>query len=73
MLRESWRVLKPGGHYVCLTYGEPETRLGLLTTVPGLEWDGGGVVGQHEIRKNKAVFYMYVMRKKWGKNGRGEG
>lgn len=30
-------------------------------------------MGQHEIRKNKAVFYMYVVRKKWGKNGRGEG
>ena len=31
MLRESCRVLKPGGHYVCLTYGEPESRLGMLT------------------------------------------
>ena len=85
MLRESCRVLKPGGHYVCLTYGDPESRLGMLTA-EGLEWedddgddDGGeekreggggggggrpGPVGQHEIRKNKAVFWMYVMRKR---------
>ncbi|ACO62602.1 predicted protein, partial [Micromonas commoda] len=30
MLREACRVLKPGGHYVCVTYGEPATRLSLF-------------------------------------------
>lgn len=60
MLAESCRVLKPGGRYVCVTYGEPETRLGLLTA-PGLEWD---VVAQEVIQKNRATFYAYVCRRR---------
>lgn len=60
MLAESCRVLKPGGRYVCVTYGEPETRLGLLTA-PGLEWD---VVAQEIIQKNRATFFAYVCRRR---------
>ena len=45
---------------MCVTYGEPETRLGLLTA-PGLEWD---VVAQEVIQKNRATFYAYVCRRR---------
>jgi SAM-dependent methyltransferase len=73
MLRESCRVLRPGGAYVCVTYGDAEDRRGLLVDET-LEWDvtpptaaeveedvtgGGGGLGR-VIRKNKAVFYAYV-------------
>ena len=73
MLRESCRVLRPGGTYVCVTYGDAEDRRGLLLDET-LEWDvtpptaaeveedvtgGGGGLGRI-IRKNKAVFYAYV-------------
>ena len=60
MLEEACRVLKPGGRYVCLSYGEPDDRLGMLTS-PGLSW---GMEAQREIRKGKAgVYFLYVMRK----------
>ena len=45
---------------MCVTYGEPVTRLGLLTA-PGLEWD---VVAQEVIQKNRATFYAYVCRRR---------
>ena len=54
MLEEGVRVLKPGGRYVCLSYGEPDDRLGMLTG-PGLSW---GMEAQREIRKGKAGVYF---------------
>ena len=39
-------MLRSGGHYVCLTYGDPGSRLALLQAA-GLEWDGP--VGLHKV------------------------
>ena len=38
MLNEMHRVLKPGGVYVCCSYGVPKTRLGYLRAA-GLDWN----------------------------------
>lgn len=38
MLSEMHRVLKPGGVYVCVSYGVPKTRMGYLQA-PGLGWN----------------------------------
>lgn len=54
MLIESFRVLKPGGHYVCLTYGDPESRLGLFGA-DRLEWDGDGPVVRVRARRESPV------------------
>jgi ubiquinone/menaquinone biosynthesis C-methylase UbiE len=37
MINEMYRVLKPGGVYVCVSYGVPATRMGYLKT-PNLDW-----------------------------------
>jgi ubiquinone/menaquinone biosynthesis C-methylase UbiE len=75
MLREACRVLKPGGHYVCVTYGEPATRLSLFdpTSNDGLgEWtnalhggeDGDGESACLELKRNRATYYVYAFRKR---------
>jgi hypothetical protein len=38
MLSEAWRVLKPGGHYVGISYGTPKSRMPLFTQQPGCAW-----------------------------------
>jgi SAM-dependent methyltransferase len=38
MLRGAFRVLKPGGTYLLLSCGDPESRLPWLDDEPGLEW-----------------------------------
>jgi len=38
MVNEIYRVLKPGGVYVVVSYGVPATRMGYLKT-PNLNWD----------------------------------
>ena len=52
MLRESCRVLKPGGHYVCITYGEPQTRLPLFDpNNEGLgEWENAAGGDEEDAR-----------------------
>jgi ubiquinone/menaquinone biosynthesis C-methylase UbiE len=37
MMNEMYRVLKPGGVYVCISYGVPATRMGYIKT-PNLDW-----------------------------------
>jgi len=72
MLRESCRVLKPGGHYVCITYGEPQTRLPLFDpNNEGLgEWENAAGGDENdgspylELKRNKATYYVYVFRKR---------
>jgi ubiquinone/menaquinone biosynthesis C-methylase UbiE len=46
MINEMYRVLKPGGAYVCVSYGVPATRMGYLQT-PTLDWN----VSHSKIRK----------------------
>ena len=60
MLNESHRVLRPGGVYVCLSYGGPTTRTHMLCR-KGLDWRLDGV---REVHKKKATFYLYVLRKR---------
>merc|ERR1712086_608643 len=38
MVNEMYRVLKPGGAYICVSYGVPATRMGYLQT-PTLDWN----------------------------------
>jgi len=38
MLREACRVLRPGGHYVCLTYGRTRGVRGSRLKVKGLRF-----------------------------------
>ena len=52
MLRESLRVLRPGGTYVCLTYGEPEDRMDFFLDL-NLEWD---LLTHRVVLKNKGMF-----------------
>lgn len=59
-LLESCRVLRPGGAFVCVSYGEPEDRLPFLTAAE-LAWD---LVEQRELKKGNATFYVYVLRRR---------
>lgn len=38
MLKEAQRILKPGGHYIAISYGEPENRSHLFE-MPFLHWE----------------------------------
>ena len=72
MAAEVYRVLKPGGVFVCVSYGPPATRLGFLTPA-GTDWQPLVV----EIPKPRVAealvatagaaaggsFFMYVMKK----------
>ena len=66
MLRESCRVLRPGGVYVCVTYGEPVDRMDHFLELE-LEWD---LLAHRVLLKNKAKYHLYAFRKKGGEDGK---
>lgn len=61
MLREAHRVLMPGGAYALLSYDDRSELL--LRQSLGWELVGGA---PREVRKNKAQFWLHVMRKAGG-------
>ena len=62
MLRESCRALRPGGTYVCVTYGAPSDRMDLFLDLE-LDWD---LVAHREIPKNKIKYHLYALRRRGG-------
>lgn len=73
MAAEVYRVLKPGGVYVCISYGPPATRLGFLTPA-GTDWQPLVVeIPKPRVAAREAPatagaaaggsFFMYVMKK----------
>jgi SAM-dependent methyltransferase len=62
MLRESCRALRPGGTYVCVTYGAPSDRMDLFLDLE-LDWD---LVAHREIPKNKTKYHLYALRRRGG-------
>jgi SAM-dependent methyltransferase len=62
MLRESCRALRPGGTYVCVTYGAPSDRMDLFLDL-ALDWD---LVAHREIPKNKIKYHLYALRRRGG-------
>ena len=65
MLRESCRALRPGGTYVCVTYGAPSDRMDLFLDLE-LDWD---LVAHREIPKNKTKYHLYALRRRGGVDG----
>lgn len=67
MTTEAFRVLKPGGAYVVVTHGAPQTRLGYLER-PALNWRVT-VLPVQKPKISKAphraddVYYAYICRK----------
>ncbi|KAK3242682.1 hypothetical protein CYMTET_47627 [Cymbomonas tetramitiformis] len=59
MLAETVRILEHDGLYVCLSYGDPDSRLEVLQD-KRYDWK---LITSSEIKKNKAVFYLYVLQK----------
>ena len=62
MLLESCRALRPGGTYVCVTYGAPSDRMDLFLDLE-LDWD---LVAHREIPKNKTKYHLYALRRRGG-------
>jgi SAM-dependent methyltransferase len=62
MLRESCRALRPGGTYVCVTYGAPSDRMDLFLDLE-LDWD---LIAHREIPKNKTKYHLYALRRRGG-------
>ena len=67
MTAEAFRVLKPGGAYVVVSHGAPQTRLGYLER-PALDWRVSIVPVQKpriaaEPQRADDVYYVYVCRK----------
>ena len=62
MLRESCRALRPGGTYVCVTYGAPSDRMDLFLDL-ALDWD---LIAHREIPKNKIKYHLYALRRRGG-------
>ena len=62
MLRESCRALRPGGTYVCVTYGAPSDRMDLFLDLE-LDWD---LVEHREIPKNTIKYHLYALRRRGG-------
>lgn len=68
MTSEIYRVLKPGGVYIAISYGPPATRLGFLTP-PGIDWQPIVVeipkprVDTAPAAASTLCYFMYVMRK----------
>ena len=62
MLLESCRALRPGGTYVCVTYGAPSDRMDLFLDL-ALDWD---LVAHREIPKNKIKYHLYALRRRGG-------
>jgi ubiquinone/menaquinone biosynthesis C-methylase UbiE len=55
MLREAYRVLKPGGFYVLVTYGRPQLRMPYLEQ-PRFRWD----IAHQTVAKTR---FLYILRK----------
>ena len=62
MLLESCRALRPGGTYVCVTYGAPSDRMDLFLDL-ALDWD---LIAHREIPKNKIKYHLYALRRRGG-------
>ena len=62
MLLESCRALRPGGTYVCVTYGAPSDRMDLFLDLE-LDWD---LVEHREIPKNTIKYHLYALRRRGG-------
>jgi SAM-dependent methyltransferase len=64
MLLESFRVLRPGGFYVCVTYGAPNDRMEYFLD-PDLRWD---LTAHREVLKNTTKYHFFAFRKTGGKD-----
>ena len=73
MMGEVYRVLAPGGHYMCISYGDPETRKKYIETQPWesvkvdkLAKPSAAVVANLNTDENdvKNFHYVYTMTKK---------
>ena len=62
MLLESCRALRPGGTYVCVTYGAPSDHMDLFLDLE-LDWD---LVEHREIPKNTIKYHLYALRRRGG-------
>lgn len=69
MVSNIHRILTPGGSYICVSYGRPETRMGYLKT-PSLNWK----VEVLKVQKKSSIevleridqepfYYVYVCTK----------
>ncbi|GAM21347.1 hypothetical protein SAMD00019534_045220, partial [Acytostelium subglobosum LB1] len=63
MIAEVARVLRPGGFFIVMTYGSPESRLPILD-VPSLGWTVHlRLVGTHSEANINECHYVYIMHK----------
>eukprot|EP00924_Labyrinthula_sp_SR-Ha-C_P003201 maker-scaffold_15-snap-gene-2.27-mRNA-1 protein AED:0.02 eAED:0.03 QI:247/0/0.66/1/0.5/0.33/3/1065/219 len=75
-LKECIRVLKPGGKYICISYGTPDNRLGYLEAQGELNWEVSidtvpkpTVTGEPLKDENgTSVHYIYKCTKHSAKN-----
>ena len=78
MLENIHRILAPGGCYLCVSYGKPETRMGYFKN-DGYKWQvemqkvqkkingapGGGTVELFERIDQEPFYYVYICTKKY--------
>ena len=70
LLAEVFRVLAPGGHYICITYGDPEHRKKFLETqqwanlsVDKIPKPSTTTSSNAEENDQKNFHYIYTMTK----------
>ena len=69
MINEIYRILAPGGRYICITYGDPEHRKKFFETQ---QWSDLSVekipkpnstMNSEENNNSKNFHYIYIMKK----------
>ena len=70
MINEIYRILAPGGRYICITYGDPEHRKKYFEnqnwsnlSVDKVTKPASSVESSENIADNKNFHFVYIMKK----------
>lgn len=71
MMSEVTRILRRGGHYICISHSGPGERTALLQLCHDSEDEGKpapsqlfDLVSNKQIRNGQAIYHVYVMRRR---------